>query len=161
ARRTRFFPAVMMLPSGSAGSWDGPPGAQTERRGGAGPAGGLLGGKDPPGPSVPGRPGGGEPTRRARAAVPGARGGAPDGGGRAAGHVAALGDVTGDTGEPAGASGEGDPYLPQARRELPRAGEGGEQLGAVRGENRCPAGDRAPVRARVDDDAVDSPPPGP
>jgi hypothetical protein len=26
-----------------------PPGAQTERRGGAGPAGSLLGGKDPPG----------------------------------------------------------------------------------------------------------------
>src|SRR4051812_24647093 len=29
--------------------WDIAAGAQTERRGGAGPAGGLLGGKDPPG----------------------------------------------------------------------------------------------------------------
>src|SRR5262249_48787256 len=28
---------------------EGPPGAQTERRGGAGPVGGLLGGKDPTG----------------------------------------------------------------------------------------------------------------
>jgi hypothetical protein len=49
-RQTRFFPMVMMLsPYGLRVHGMALPGAQTERRVGAGPVRDLLGGKDPTG----------------------------------------------------------------------------------------------------------------